>query len=378
MVNPLIEIINYKKEVIEKLEAILSSSEIAEAKNDHHSLRPPRPCGMTVHTGIGCSWRCIYCYIEDMGFPWKSRPYPLKGLQLAYALAINPYFVPGPHGTLVAIGSVTEPFLPHTKERAFEYIEAINKYLGNPIQFSTKAFLDQDDARILKSIEPNISPLITVITLKYYRKLEPYAPTPFKRLETIRNLRLAGLNPILFYRPVIPGINDIEYKDILMKAKEYGAIGVVVGSLRVTPRILSRLSAIGFNIGKILERMPYRLQGKSRQVPVHIGDIKLKILEYAKNIGLAPLSLACMANLLTHNTSCPRMCKVGVCISKPSTPEQNIITEAGEVLGLKIMDIRVRGDSVEIKVRGSRKRSLFFQELVKCYYRICTKVITLK
>jgi len=31
----------------------------------------------------------------------------LNGLQLAYALLLNPYFIPGTHGTLLAFGSVT-------------------------------------------------------------------------------------------------------------------------------------------------------------------------------------------------------------------------------------------------------------------------------
>ena len=75
---------------------------------------------------------CAYCYIYDMGFPGSAKPYKLSPLQLAYAVATNPHVAVGPWGTLVATGSVTEPFLPQTRELALGYMKAIAAYLDNP------------------------------------------------------------------------------------------------------------------------------------------------------------------------------------------------------------------------------------------------------
>jgi len=61
--------------VARRLEALIGAEAAGRARRDHHARRPPRPCGMTIHTGIGCSMGCIYCYVPDMGFMGK----PISG-----------------------------------------------------------------------------------------------------------------------------------------------------------------------------------------------------------------------------------------------------------------------------------------------------------
>lgn len=366
-------IIDRKKKVIASLEKILSEKEKTEVLKDHHARRKPRPCGMTVHTGIGCNLRCIYCYIKDMGFDWSVKPYPLNPLQMAYALAINPFFVPGSNGSLVALGSVTEPFLVQTKNLTFNYINAISKYLGNPIQFSTKMYLSTSDAVKLKNLESGISPLITIITLKKHKLLEPYAPNPMLRLKTISNLAKAGLKPILFYRPIIPGINDNEYVELLSLAKEYGAKGVVLGGIRVTQRILENFRSIGLNTSELIKRLIEKPIG-NKQVSVRISDIKKKIMKYAERISLVPMPMACMANLYTHGKRCWLMEKLGVGEGEePIEPDFREIKEFANEVGLRIGRILFNKTKLVIEVNNVRSPvSLFFAEAVKCYYRVCT------
>ncbi|MGC8994056.1 MAG: radical SAM protein, partial [Pyrobaculum sp.] len=43
-----------KLKTIKTLEERLAREEILEARRDHHAKRPPRPCGITIHTGVGC------------------------------------------------------------------------------------------------------------------------------------------------------------------------------------------------------------------------------------------------------------------------------------------------------------------------------------
>ena len=372
-IESVFDAIDLKDSLARELEKLLNKEQIKRALNDPHSKRKPRPCGMTIHTGIGCSFRCIYCYIEDMGFPWTIKPYPLSGLELVYALVRNPYFIPGRYGTLIAIGSVTEPFTKETREKSFEYIEHIARYLGNPIQFSTKAYLSINDAKRLAHIDKGISPLITIISLKHSNKLEPFAPSPEKRLETIRNLSSQGLKPILFYRPVIPGINDTEYKELLSLAKKNGAIGVVVGSLRVTRLIISRLKTVGFNIDPILKRIP-RMPKGHEQVSVNITDIKKTILRYAKTQNLVPFPMACMANLYTHERTCWPMKALGIEIGeKPRDIDFREIKEVAKYLGLMVEDLSFDKKQLKLKLRGSREKIIFFKELIRSYYAVCTR-----
>jgi len=52
-----------KLELADRLREVLSEEEAREAEGDSHAPRLPRPCGLTVHSGIGCSFGCFYCYV---------------------------------------------------------------------------------------------------------------------------------------------------------------------------------------------------------------------------------------------------------------------------------------------------------------------------
>ncbi len=367
------DIVGVKEEIKRTIARELTLNEMKGAGEDPHARRKPRPCGLTVHTGIGCSLRCLYCYIEDMGFKWGIEPYPLTGKQLVYALASNKYFIPGPSGTFIAIGSVTEPFLPETRSKAFEYIEAISRYLGNPIQFSTKMRISREEALRLRKIEPGISPLITIITLSYASKLEPYAPPPEERFKTIRNLASAGLKPVLFYRPIIPGIAEQEYRELLKKARYSGAVGVVAGSLRITKLILSRLGSVGIDVNPIIRRAPRIPQGRE-QIAIDVSDIKREVLEYASKIGLIPFPQACMANLYSHGGVCWRMMELGIVKESPPPIDYSAVKTLAKELGvaLKGRPLYRRG-TLFVRVYGKKDNVEVFMETIKYLFKVCVR-----
>ncbi|ADV65161.1 radical SAM protein [Desulfurococcus mucosus] len=307
--------LEFKARLRDRVSALLGDSEREEALRDPHSKRKPRPCGFTIHTGIGCTMGCLYCYIGDMGFPIDSiKPYPLSGVQLVYALLNNRYFLPGREGSLIALGSVTEPLHPAVLERTLEYIEAVKRYMGNHIQFSTKAYVSKTTAAKLAEIDPGISPLVTIVSLRYSSILERNAPKPDLRFESIRTMSEAGLKPLLFLRPVIPGITEWEFEEIIDEAAEHGAIGVVAGGLRVSRGIIDRLRDTGVDLREIEKRIKIPL-GKLRagvQYGVEVSDIKEKIAAYARRKGLKYFPSACMANLYTHGETCWRMISLGL------------------------------------------------------------------
>lgn len=372
----MVNILQLKNQLRKTIASKLTSKEIREAIRDHHARRKPRPCGMTIHTGIGCSLRCTYCYIEDMGFNWIVKPYPLTGLQLVYALLYNPYFVPGEYGTLIAIGSVTEPFLGVTREKTFEYIEAIATYLKNPIQFSTKMYLTRRDAYRLKQLDPGISPLITIVTIKYKDKLEPLAPPPEKRFETIKNLRSTGLKPILFLRPIIPGIIEEEYVEILEKARDSGAVGVVVGSLRVTNRILDRLRKAGLDIGEIIRRLPRKPRGRE-QVPISTRDLKEEIIRYARKIGLIAFPEACMANIYTHGRICWKMIYHNIVVPGLEPPQIRMdeLKKMAEENNVVLRKIIREEYFLKMLLEGDHISKALFSEYVKCRFGYCVRIL---
>ncbi len=283
-----------------ELESVLPRESVIRATSDYHSRKPPRPCGFTVHSAVGCPFACTYCYLPDMGVNYASaRPYGLKGEEMVLALLSNPYFLPGRLGSLIALGSIGEPFADSsTTQKTLEYLAAFSRYLGNPTQFSTKAALGDDVARSLAGIKLPLSPLVTVVTLGRSAALEPGAPSPEVRLEVIRRLRGQGLKPILFLRPLIPGVNTEELDDLLSEAKRHGAIGVVVGGFRATASNLLRLARAGLDLSEVKRRLP-KQPAPGEQVSLDLHDLKQDVVRLAREKGLIPFLSACCANNFT-------------------------------------------------------------------------------
>lgn len=309
---------SFKREILLKVRGGLKPEEEALARRDHHAKRKPRPCGFTVHVGYGCPSCCSYCYIQDMGFNFTApKPYPLSGLGLVYALLLNKYFTPGLYGSFIAIGSVTDPFHPSLLPRTLEFIENTAKYLNNPVQFSTKQYIDTKVAEKLASYSLRINPLITIVTIRKAELLEPNAPPVRLRLETIRNLRKAGLKPMVFIRPIIPGVTDTEAEEIIELAAKHGAVAAVLGSLRVTGEILSRLGRV-IDIKPITSRIKETPKNRE-QVYINAHDIKVKIEETARRLGLVAFRSACCANAYTSNVPCINKCyEKGRCVKCPN------------------------------------------------------------
>lgn len=357
----LVEYLELKRRVREKLSTLIPESRLKVVQRDPHTRRKPIGCGLTVHVGYGCTNRCLYCYIQDMGFSFKGvKPSPLSGLELAYALTLNPYFIPGKLGTFLAIGSITEPFHRVNVNVTLEFMRYVRLYLGNPLQFSTKMYLDIDLARKIRdSAGSNISPLVTVVTIRFSEKLEPNAPPPQLRFESIENLRRVGLKPQLFMRPVIPGITDIEAKDIVAEAKTRGVVGVVIGGFRVTKRIISRLRSVGLNVDYILAYTPKTPTG-SEQIPLNITDIRRGIVENVKEYGVILHFHACCACAFTHSVPCWNLCWIrngctkcpNQCWIKQPSIDESSVCDLLEYMGVKFKDISVTTDRITVHVRG--------------------------
>ncbi len=339
----LVDYIYFKRRLIEELESRLDKESIERVKKDHHSRRPPRPCGMTVHTGIGCSLGCVYCYIYDMGFPRTVTPYPLSGLEMLYALALNPYFAPGSGGTMIAMGAVSEPFLPETRDRTLEYLRSFGT-IKNPTQISSKMTLSDEYIENIRRYCPHLSFLMTIIALRDYRKLEPLAPDPYERFDTCRRLIAKGIHVSLFIRPIIPGFTDRDAEDIINNAKSVGIRSVVLGTLRVTRRIFMNLLKVGVDLSRRVRRI-----SNKEQTPIMGHDLKRNISRIAERAGLRVYEAACGANIEAAGLGCVA-CDWGPCGDPDKLPQvtESDIRDLCLELGYKVSKVVLYNDRIEI------------------------------
>jgi DNA repair photolyase len=273
-----------REDLIRNYEKTVGREGVRKAKKDQHSRRMPIQCGLTIHPGSDCSYSCIYCYIIDMGFKFQApRPCRLTPQELTLALLYNPNFVPGRNGTYIAIGSVIEPFQPQLRSLTIGYIAEM-AILGNPIQFSSKSYITSSDAKVISSSCDWISPLVTILTLdeSKAKMLEPLAPTPAERLETINNLAGAGLKPFLFLRPIMPGIITVEENiHLINEAIHHGCSGLVMGNFRVTTRIIEAIRKKGFNVSDLIRRTKVI---DEKQRAVWVSDIQREIENHLKGV----------------------------------------------------------------------------------------------
>ena len=327
----------------------------SQALKDWHARREPRDCGITVHPGIGCDLGCIYCYIADMGFPTdKVEPYPLTGRQLAIALLHNPNVTPGPYGTYVAVGSVTEPFHPLLLNKTFEYLEWL-KRLGNYTQISYKmVFPEKRIDEFASKSDPNLSVLISISSIKKAKVLEPKLPPPEVRLEFGEKLLKKGKGVALFVRPIIPGITDVEAELILETAKSYNINDVVLGGLRVTKRILENLKKVGAKLEGRLKRYP---RGRE-QVYVNTWDIRKNMERIADKLGMRVLYTACDANARHHGEVCWDSCifNKDLCDDLPPI-EPTDLKEGIEIMGGKLISFKIKEPLITIEAEGLKKNA---------------------
>ncbi|MCE4598792.1 MAG: radical SAM protein [Desulfurococcales archaeon] len=354
------KLMRIKEDVMLDVARSIGREGVRKASSDWHARRRPIPCGLTIHTGVGCSYGCSYCYIYDMGFTSKPKPYPLSGSELVYALSINPYFVPGFHGTLLAFGSVTEPFMRETLDRALEYLSYTRDLLGNPQQVSTKTALKGNDFyRFVESVDPKIDVLVSITTLRHWRVLEPGASPPEDRFRFMRELIETGLNATLFLRPILPGVTDREADCILELAVDNNVRRVVLGTLRVTPGILKRLGATRIvDVREIKARLPREPRNRRDQVIIRGRDLKETIAYKARSLGLEVLPASCSSNIASHQLACAA-CNMGPCGDTSILPKASIdgVEAVLEHAGIEPLRVSIGEYTVEYWYRGSRRNA---------------------
>lgn len=213
-------------------ESIISSNDSLDVGFDK-SVNPYR----------GCEHGCVYCYArpthEYLGFSsgldfetkiWVKEKAPLL---LERELA-SPRWIPEP----LAFCGVTDAYQPC--ERKFRLtrgcLEVALKF-RNPVSIVTKSNIVTRDIDLLREFSAfnAVFVFITLTTLDktLARKMEPRAPLPEIRLETVAALTEAGIPTGVLIAPVVPGLTDHEIPEILKSARQAGACRAGYSLLRL-------------------------------------------------------------------------------------------------------------------------------------------------
>jgi len=165
--------------------------------------------------------------------------------------------------------------------------------------------VSEELARRLSDLK--ISSLVSIVTLRKAVILEPGAPSPKERFEAIRNLAGQGLKPMIFLRPIIPTLTECEAHEIMVAAKNHGAEGIVLGSLRVSSPIEERLKKASIDIEPPLISEESQVSGE-KLVNISMHEVKKHLGIEAEELGLVPFYSACCANAYNAGIPCQSLC----------------------------------------------------------------------
>ncbi len=218
--------------------------------NECHSERVP--FRWTVNPYRGCEFGCKYCYarytheyMELDGGEFETKIYVKQDAGPLAERDLSSQQVWGEH---IAIGTATDPYQPAEKEfgatRAI--LERIAQREGLSLSITTKSNQVLRDMDVLQKISAksalSVNLSITTLKTRLARMLEPRAPRPDLRLDTVRKLRQAGIAAGVLAMPVLPGLTDREEDlDALARAaSEAGAQWFAANVLFLMPASLKQ------------------------------------------------------------------------------------------------------------------------------------------
>ena len=212
----------------------------------------------------GCEHGCVYCFARPTHAFLGLSP----GLDFETKLTAKPNIAellrrelaaPGYKPRTIALGTNTDPYQPI--ERAHRLTRKILEVLeetDHPVGIVTKSALVLRDLDILARMAAKglakVAISITTLDPKLARDMEPRAPTPAKRLETVRALTAAGVPVTVLTAPIIPSLNEHEIERLLEAAKEAGATEAGYVLLRLPNEIKDLVSEW------LLERHPAKMR----------------------------------------------------------------------------------------------------------------------
>ncbi len=194
---------------------------------------PDLPFDRSINPYRGCEHGCIYCFARPThaylnlspGLDFETRLIARPGIAavLERELRARTYKV-----APVALGTNTDPYQP--VEAKWQIMRDVLKVLAefrHPLAITTKGTLIERDLDLLAPMAAQgllrVGVSVTTLDAGLSRRLEPRAPAPARRLETIRRLTAAGIPVRAMVAPVIPGLTDAELDAILEATRDAGA-----------------------------------------------------------------------------------------------------------------------------------------------------------
>jgi DNA repair photolyase len=194
---------------------------------------PDIPFDRSINPYRGCEHGCIYCFARPThaylgmspGLDFETQLIAkTNAAELLKREISKPNYIVRP----IAIGTNTDPYQPIEKRyRIMRSALDVLHQFNHPVTIVTKGALIARDIDILGQLADqslvHVGISITTLDSTLSRMMEPRAPSPNTRLDTITKLARAGIPTRVMIAPVIPMLTDHELERILVAASDAGA-----------------------------------------------------------------------------------------------------------------------------------------------------------
>jgi DNA repair photolyase len=194
---------------------------------------PDLPFRWSANPYRGCAHACCYCYARptheylDLGAGTDFDTKIVVKHQAPELLRAT-FDKPSWKGELVMFSGVTDCYQPVEKdlELTKRMLEVCLEY-KNPVSVISKSALVERDLELFvalaKEARFHLSVSLAFTDNELARAIEPWAPSPDRRLKVIETLAKAGVPVGIMCAPIIPGVNDNQLVKLLERAASAGA-----------------------------------------------------------------------------------------------------------------------------------------------------------
>ena len=187
----------------------------------YHS--PLCTCGpkLTLNVYTGCGFECLYCYTSTYSRgrwgrdseAWGPRADVIKNLERDIARIDSDDELSELKALPVVISLSSDPY-PDTPRVAEADLQLTRRcierlaHAGYAILMQTKSDLVMRDLDVLPRESTVVGVTITALDDALARKLEPYAPSPERRIAALAAAKQTGFKTLCRVDPLLPGVND--------------------------------------------------------------------------------------------------------------------------------------------------------------------------
>ncbi len=252
-----------KEKICNHSKAILKAMEVVNKFDPWEGELCTCPEKYSLNPYTGCGHRCIYCYATYI--PNFFKPRRKKNL----IERVEKDFERPPPGSIISLSNSSDPYTPMDKKykNTRKCLKTLKRH-DLRIIIVTKSNLVLRDIDLLKELNVAVTFTITALEEEIYRRLEPNAPSPMKRLEAIEKLEEAGIPTGLRLDPIFPELTVEESRKIVREAVEAGVRHVVTSTFKprrdgwnrfkeAFPRVAKKLKSLYFELGEKIDNSWY-------------------------------------------------------------------------------------------------------------------------